>query len=59
MPTSSCGGCGLRRETCYSSAEHSVESFLGDKSRAQKHNDVRANAAKTAESFFAVHERHR
>ena len=43
---------------CQPGAEHPVESFLGDKARAEKNNDIRANASKTAENFFAVHERH-
>lgn len=40
------------------SAEHPIESFLKDEAGAQKNNDIRANASKTAKGFFAVHKRH-
>ena len=46
-------------KTCHPSAEHPIEPFLVDEAGAQKDNDVWANASKTAESLFAVHEWHR
>ena len=53
------GAMRFSQKAGHACGKHTVEPFLRDKTRAQKNDDIGANCAETAKSFFTVHERHR
>ena len=49
----------LAEKSGHARGEHAVEPFLRDEARAEQHDGFGVNLAEPAESFFAIHERHR